>query len=104
MAITDPRGPFTRAHDGFPVYAEDKKPIRIPAKFDFGHALDALRAGAKVSRDGWNGHNMFIHLQVPDENSKMQLPYLYMRTAHGELVPWVASQTDLLAKDWYIPN
>lgn len=66
----------------------------------FGPALRALRDGCKVHRQGWNGKGMWIHLQRPDAHSKMTLPYLYMRTAQGDLVPWHASQADLLASDW----
>ena len=43
---------------------------------------------------------MWLALQRPDAHSKMTLPYIYMRTAQGDLVPWLASQTDLLAEDW----
>jgi hypothetical protein len=67
---------------------------------DFGRALDALRAGHRVTRAGWNGAGMWVHMQVPDEHSKMRRPYLYMRPVGGDLVPWVASQSDLLAEDW----
>lgn len=67
---------------------------------DFGEALNELRAGRKVCRAGWNGKGMWLDLQVPDEHSKMTLPYIYMRTAQGGLVPWLASQTDVLAYDW----
>jgi hypothetical protein len=67
---------------------------------DFGQALTALRDGSRVTRDGWNGKGMYIELQVPDEHSKMRRPYLFMRPVDGDLVPWVASQTDLLAEDW----
>jgi hypothetical protein len=67
---------------------------------DFGQALTALKTGSKVTRDGWNGKDMWLHLQVPDEHSKMNRPYIYMRAVNGELVPWVASQSDLLAEDW----
>ncbi|MCC5580602.1 DUF2829 domain-containing protein [Microtetraspora sp. AC03309] len=70
--------------------------------FDFGRALDYLRQGARVTRDGWNGKGMWLALQVPDEHSKMNRPYIYMRAVNRELVPWVASQTDLLADDWRI--
>lgn len=63
-------------------------------------ALDRLRDGRQLRRQGWNGKGMWIALQEPDEGSKMTLPYIYMRTADGNLVPWIASQTDLLAKDW----
>jgi hypothetical protein len=67
---------------------------------NFGEALDSLQAGGQVSRSGWNGRGMYLELQVPDEHSKMTLPYIYMRTATGDLVPWLASQSDMLAKDW----
>ena len=69
---------------------------------DFGKALEALKAGKKVAREGWNGKEMWLGLQRPDEHSKMSLPYIYMRTACGNLVPWLASQTDMLSEDWQI--
>lgn len=68
---------------------------------DFSAALQAVKNGHKVTRSNWNGRGMWIELQVPDENSKMSLPYIYMSTVDGDLVPWVASQTDLLADDWF---
>lgn len=67
---------------------------------DFGEALSHLRRDNAVTRSGWNGQGMWIRLQVPDEHSKMRRPYLYMRPVDGDLVPWVASQSDLLAFDW----
>lgn len=67
---------------------------------DFAWALRKLRSGAKMARQGWNGQGMWISLQEPDENSKMKRPYIYMYPVDGELVPWVASQSDLLANDW----
>jgi hypothetical protein len=69
---------------------------------DFGGALAALKSGKYVARAGWNGKNMWLGLQVPDANSKMSLPYIYMCTAQGDLVPWLASQTDMLADDWSV--
>ncbi len=68
----------------------------------FGAALIALERGVRVQREGWNGKNMWIELQTPDVNSKMTLPYIYMYTAQGDLVPWLASQTDILANDWSV--
>lgn len=65
-----------------------------------GDAVALLHEGKKVTRTGWNGKDMFLELQVPDENSKMTLPYVYMHTAQGDLVPWLCSQSDLLADDW----
>jgi len=67
---------------------------------DFGDALFELRMGKRVARNGWNGAGMYIELQVPDGHSKMKLPYIYLHTAQGDLVPWTASQTDILAMDW----
>lgn len=71
--------------------------------FGFGEALVRLRQGKKVARLGWNGRGMFLALQVPDEHSKMQQPYIYISPVSmaGGLVPWVASHPDLLTADWY---
>jgi hypothetical protein len=71
---------------------------------DIGGAIEALRDGDKVRRKGWNGKGMWLELQEPDEHSKMTLPYVYMSTAQGDLVPWLCSQTDLLATDWEEAN
>ena len=69
---------------------------------NFGDAIVALKEGKRVSRAGWNGKGMWLELQVPDAHSKMTLPYIYMKTAQDDLVPWLASQTDVLAEDWGI--
>ena len=76
---------------------------------DFCYALNALKEGKKVCRNGWNGKGMWLNLQVPDENSKMTLPYIYIEYPvdhiaypKGSRVPWLASQTDLLAEDWMV--
>jgi len=70
--------------------------------FDFPTAMKALKNGYKIYRFGWNGKGMHIALQTPDEGSKMTLPYIYMETAQGDSVPWLASQADLLSDDWVI--
>jgi hypothetical protein len=81
----------------------------MPETFDFGHALELLKDGEKVCRFGWNGKGMWLLLQVPDEHSKMTLPYIYIEYPDGHpaypagsRVPWLASQTDLLAEDWMV--
>lgn len=68
----------------------------------FGWALEYLKQGKKLQRRGWNGKGMYIHIQNPDENSKMTQPLIYMKTADNNLVPWLASQTDVLADDWQL--
>ena len=70
--------------------------------FNFGDALAFLKAGGQVCRKGWNGKGQYIQLQVPDANSKMKKPYIFICPVDGELVPWIALQTDLLANDWQI--
>ncbi len=67
---------------------------------DIGSAIVAMRNGWSVTRLGWNEPGQFLTLQVPDEHSKMTLPYIYITTVQGDRVPWLASQTDILADDW----
>lgn len=80
--------------------------------FGFGSAIAALKAGGRVARDGWNGKGMWLILVPADAwhtsvgpNAQTvpgahRLPWIAMKTADGGLVPWVASQTDVLAEDW----
>lgn len=85
--------------------------------FGFGTALEQLEAGAKVARSGWNGKGMFLFL-VPGSVFNVNRPpllgiypegteikyhaHIDMKTADGYVVPWLASQTDVLAKDWSV--
>ena len=68
----------------------------------FGAALQKLKDGKRLTRQGWDGKNMYVECQIPDEHSKMTLPYIYMKTSCGNLVPWLASQTDILSEDWAV--
>lgn len=85
----------------------------------FGHAIDALKAGEKVSRAGWNGKKMFLIYIPGTVDAKLREgtpyadalganivtinPHIDMYTATGEFQPgWLASQTDMLAEDWGI--
>jgi len=84
---------------------------------DFGKALEALKAGKKVARRGWNGKGMFLYYvpanrytaltdaakEIMGEDGKVEYgAYIAMKTAQGNVVPWLASQTDMLAEDWEI--
>lgn len=71
---------------------------------NFGQAIEQLKQGKRMTREGWNGKGQFIELQVPDEFSKMKKPYIYISPVDGQLVPWLASQTDMLAEDWILDN
>lgn len=69
---------------------------------NFGQALESCKGGAKILRSGWNGKGMWIELQVPDVNSKMGHPYLYMKAVDGKLFPWNPNQLDMLSEDWQV--
>ena len=96
---------------------------------DFGDAVRLLKEGAKVARIGWNGKVMWLRLLEPyaphpdtisgrcdgvrtnpyfkaaDNNAEAQgtmIPWIGMKTADNKFVPWLASQTDVLAEDWVI--
>lgn len=78
---------------------------------NFGWALWNLKDGKRLRRAGWNGKGMWIALQVPNEHSKNTLPYLYIEYPaghpaypNGSRVPWLASQTDMLADDWELAD
>lgn len=66
---------------------------------NFSEALELLKAGRRLKRTGWNGKNQFVFL-VKETRIAGHLPYLAMRTVQENVIPWLASQTDLLADDW----
>jgi hypothetical protein len=82
----------------------------------FGHAIAAMQDGHAVTRAGWNGKGMFIYIvsghlhQVTEDELFLggfgdtipAHPYIMMKTAQGYIVPWLASQADMLANDWQI--
>ena len=78
---------------------------------NIGDAIERLRDGYKVKRSGWNGNGIYLMMQYPDEKSFMTQPYIFIDTtelvtnnqdAPKGRVPWLASQTDLLATDWEV--
>ena len=76
---------------------------------NFGTAVTMLKIGRRVSRSGWNGGGVWLQLQMPDANSKMTLPYIYIEYPPGHTaypngcrVPWLASHTDMLSDDWWV--
>lgn len=66
---------------------------------DFSKALQQAKSGLLIAREGWNGKGMYVYM-VPENPENKIRAYLMMFTAQGDLVPWLASQTDLLAEDW----
>lgn len=82
----------------------------------FGDAVYMMKREKKVQRRGWNGKGMFLYY-VPansydactpagksiSANGKVKYgAYIAMKTVTGEVVPWFASQTDMLANDWQV--
>lgn len=81
----------------------------------FSQALDHIKNGVRMQRVGWNGKGMYIFLigtdsSVPgiggwtytngvNDNYPLR-PFIAMKTADDQVVPWVASQSDLLVEDW----
>jgi hypothetical protein len=79
----------------------------------FGMAVEVLRKGLRVARKGWNGKGMWLEYfnahdwticsrfpyVVPEKDL---LPWIGMKTVDDKYVPWLASQTDILADDWQI--
>lgn len=85
---------------------------------NFGLAIEALKKGLKVTREGWNGKGMFLVYVPGTLNCKFtpNSPYnkagiesgninahIDMYTTQGDFQPaWLASQTDMLTDDWQI--
>lgn len=87
-------------------------------QMSIGGAVQVMRDGGRVRRAGWNGKGMWLALQpgypdgapanansakalhLPEGSTIRILPYVVMRTAGGEFIPWLCSQADLLASDW----
>jgi hypothetical protein len=98
---------------------------------NFPQALESLKLGSKIQREGWNGKGMYLtlvqgypvngHLNAAAVDSEVEgrtqgkagqmLSHIVMKTAgdsnywgagYSDYVPWLASQTDILAEDWDI--
>lgn len=88
---------------------------------NFGWAIAQLKDGRKVTRTGWNGKGMYVYYvpaasypaqrnergtmigQFPDDMVPYR-DYIATKTAQNDVVPWVASQSDILADDWQLAN
>ena len=76
--------------------------VEVRAIRNFADALMGAMDGQRVTRAGWNASGQYVAMQIPDKGSKMSSPYLYLKNAQNDLVPWVPSQGDLFANDWAI--
>lgn len=81
----------------------------------FDEVVKGLKAGKRFARAGWNGKGMFVFLvngstfkvnrepllSILGEGTEVNYHgHVDMKTADGKIVPWLCSQTDLLAEDW----
>jgi hypothetical protein len=114
--------PNTKEFDGYVSWSPKEQfenAYKESGNLSFGDALVYLKAGKKVARKGWNGKGMFLFL-VEGSTFKVNRPpllgiyeegtevkyhaHIDMKTADGQVVPWLASQTDMLASDWEVVN
>lgn len=92
-------------------------PMLATHDLSFSEALRALKQGQRVARAGWNGKGMFLYLVPPgnypartdaakaywgDDALVPYGAYVAMKTAQENVVPWLCSQTDMLADDWAV--
>lgn len=79
----------------------------------FGDALVFLKEGCHITRTGWNGKGMYLILlqntssMLEQREGEEDLPLamqdsIFLRTVQETLVPWTASQSDVLAEDWHL--
>ena len=112
--------PNTKAYAGYVSWSpkgQFENAYRQVDGLSFGLVIEAMKKGFKVARSGWNGKDMFVFL-VPGSTFNVNRPpllgiypegteinyhaHIDMKTADGQIVPWLASQTDMLADDWMI--
>lgn len=87
----------------------------VDSGLNFGAAIETMKQGFRVARAGWNGKGMFLQLTMASDyrvrgaNDVALLapdvdlaPWIGMKTADNKFVPWLASQTDMLAEDWTV--
>lgn len=111
--------PNTTTHEGYVSWSPKEqfdKAYKECNALTFGLALDALKMGLKIARAGWNGKGMWLAMiegdrwgigghapyDIPGGAHIDHLPFIGMKTADDKFVPWLASQTDVLASDWVV--
>ena len=117
--------------DGYKIYYPDgyvswcpkavfEEAYRPTDGLTFGLAIEAMKKGLKVARRGWNGKGMWViyrtgypdgiacnkntceAMGIPEGTVVKIRPYLQMKCADGTYQMWLASQSDILADDWFI--
>lgn len=106
---------FAAGYRGTDVIMKEHLLITKQSIMNFGQAIEALKEGKKVRRSGWNGKGMFLYYvpansypastEIAKQTFGDNVPYgayIAMKTAQNNVVPWLASQTDVLADDFMI--
>lgn len=92
-----------------------ERAYRQTDNMSFGLAIEAAKMGRKIARAGWNGKGMYVFLVSEvefctqadisefDDQDVGVSDLLVLRTAQRTFQPgWLATQSDILADDWYI--
>lgn len=66
----------------------------------FGEAFERLRNGEKITRRGWNGKGMYLHVSNPGGGSNYPNKVIYLKTVNDGNQVWDPSQFDLFSEDW----
>ena len=84
---------------------------------NFGKALEEMKIGKAIARDGWNGKGMFVYFvaggayppqmdiarQIKKEYGEVKYnPYMAIKNVNGTVSTWVPSVNDCLATDWHV--
>ena len=105
--------PNHRDHSGYISWSPKEQfdnAYRENAGIPFGMAVELMKLGKRVARAGWNGKGMWLGLHkeggafIREEcgTEITYADYIVMKTADNKLVPWLASQSDVLAEDWMV--
>ena len=103
---------YSDVYESWSPKKQFEKAYRECENLTFGLAIELLKKGKKVTRCGWNGKGMYL-FKSPKLGCQMYKEYtgeeindlqefIVMKCANRTLVPWLASQTDVLAEDWKI--
>lgn len=105
-----PNHPLHAGYISWSPKEQFEKAYRPTNGLTFGLAIEALKAGKRVTRAGWNGKGLWLEYFNPQ--ATVDLPYIRMSYPvtgletgpypNGARVPWLASQTDMLAEDWKV--
>ncbi len=118
VEYTDGGKPNVEGYVGYVSWSpkeQFEKAYVVTEHMSFGLAVEALRKGLKVTREGWNGKGMFLYY-VPANSYAAQTEvakaafgdtvpyesYIAMKTVQNTVVPWLASQSGVLAVDWQL--